>query len=527
MNFSVEKEKMERAIFVIDKLSEGVDPYTGEIFGDEHILNNPKVVRCLKYAEEVLKEALRIPARSGNNRDLLPFSITEEEINSIEYSETPVNITHICKMLNAVAKVEEKGMRKLTAVAVNDALAEMGVVKITSFNNKRKTILSEDYKNGYGISEKEAIYNGVKAVSIVYDKEGQKFIVDHLNEILEYINSTLEQKINEINSGAGDTPTVDSNGLAKEDTTIVSRDDPNVQIVIPEGFAPAILETGRTNSMPGENGKVKSIMPVDQWNNITKEDINKGIVVVDNAITYDGGQAVGSVPDFNEYVWIPMPDSSKFARIAWHGETLGNKITKRGYWEETSSTEYTEMVDSISINKGFYISRYEASEKNSTTAQSKRGQNPWVSVSQTTAKTASSNMKSEMNSHLIYGVEWDSILQWLLDSNATIGVETGGTNTIMISDVQSDSRSWGNYFNSVGGAETNSGRRNPSGTNEYWKVNNIYDLVGNVREWTQENYSTDTLRAVRGGDYYDDGGYNPAAIRVYIDEGNTYSGKRV
>ena len=79
-------------------------------------------------------------------------------------------------------------MRKLTAVAVNDALAEMGVVKITSFNNKRKTILSEDYKNGYGISEKEAIYNGVKAVSIVYDKEGQKFVVDHLNEILEYID---------------------------------------------------------------------------------------------------------------------------------------------------------------------------------------------------------------------------------------------------------------------------------------------------------------------------------------------------
>ena len=188
MNFSVEKEKMERAIFVIDKLSEGVDPYTGEIFGDEHILNNPKVVRCLKYAEEVLKETLRAPARSGNNKDLLPFSITEDEINSIEYSETPVNITYICKMLNAVAKVEEKGMRKLTAVAINDALAEMGVVKITSFNNKRKTLLSEDYKNGYGISEKEAIYNGVKAVSIVYDKEGQKFIVDHLNEILEYID---------------------------------------------------------------------------------------------------------------------------------------------------------------------------------------------------------------------------------------------------------------------------------------------------------------------------------------------------
>ena len=89
---------------------------------------------------------------------------------------------------------------------------------------------------------------------------------------------------------------------------------------------------------------------------------------------------------------------------------------------------------------------------NSTTAQSKRGQKPWIFVSRTEAKTASRNMKSEINSHLIYGVEWDSILQWLLDSKATIGAETSGTKTISIDDIQSDSRSWGNYLNSVGEA---------------------------------------------------------------------------
>ena len=353
------------------------------------------------------------------------------------------------------------------------------------------------------------------------------------SEILEYIDSTLEQKINEINSGAGggtgDTPTVDSNGLATEDTTITT-DDPNVQIVIPEGFAPAILETGRTDSMPGENGAVKSIMPKEQWNSITAEQINKGIVVVDYAITY-----TGSVPDFNEYVWIPISDSSKFARVAWNGPYLNGSSWQEGehplakssetkankYWEEADSN----MIYSVSINKGFYISRYEASEMNSTTAQSKRGQEPWVSVSQTEAKTASSNMKTEMNSHLIYGVEWDSILQWLLDSQAKIGADTVGEplQTIAIEDIQSDSRSWGNCSNSVGGAAENSGSRQPSGINEYWKVNNIYDLAGNVLEWTQENYSTGTIRANRGGNYYDDGDSFPAAYRYDNDEGYTYN----
>ena len=310
---------------------------------------------------------------------------------------------------------------------------------------------------------------------------------------------------------------VDENGLAKEDTTITT-DDPNVQIVIPKGFAPVILKTDRTDSLPGENGAVKEIMPKEDWNSITAEQINKGIVVVDNKITYDNGQTFGTVPDFNEYVWVPITDESKFVRNGWNRDTLGNETNKEEYWEETSSEEYTNMVNSVSINKGFYISRYEASEKDYTTAQSKRGQNPWVRVSYvsyTELVTASSNMKASINSHLIYGVEWDSVLQWLLDSNATIGAETSGTRTITDNDVQSDSRSWGNYLNSVGGAATDSGDLQPSGTNEYWKVNNIYDLAGNVSEWTQEKYSTGTLRAYRGGYYNDYGDDYPVAYRSY------------
>ena len=187
------------------------------------------------------------------------------------------------------------------------------------------------------------------------------------SEILEYIDSTLEQKINEINSGSGagggtgDTPTVDSNGLADKDTTIKAKDDPNVQIVIPEGFAPVILQTDRTDSMPGENGAVKELMPVEEWKNITSDQINKGIVVVDHIITYDDGQLSGTVPDFNEYVWIPISDSGKFRRVVWNGpyfdiasdymqvegsHPLSEEVlAKDKFWEETN----TDMLNSVEI----------------------------------------------------------------------------------------------------------------------------------------------------------------------------------
>ena len=373
--------------------------------------------------------------------------------------------------------------------------------------------------------------------------EYQKAASEEENE-LDKIDKYLEEKLKEIGGGSGggttdpETPIEPDNGLAKEDTTIVAVDDPNVQIVIPKGFAPVILQTGRTDSMPGQDGAVKEIMPVEQWNNITAEQINKGIVVVDHAITY-----TESVPDFNEYVWIPITDSSKFARVSWTtpygydengswgsgGRThlLAESSTLNRWWEDKTTSEYTDMIASVNRNKGFYISRYEASQKDSITAQSKRGQNPWVSVAQTTAITASSNMKTSIKSHLIYGIEWDSVLTWLLDSGAKIGAETGETKTITENDVQSDSSSWGNYSNSTGGAADKSGSRKPGGTNEYWKVNNIYDLAGNVSEWTQEKYSTGTIRADRGGYYVSDGDRYPAAYRYARTESNTLDYLRV
>ena len=322
-------------------------------------------------------------------------------------------------------------------------------------------------------------------------------------------------------------PNVDENGLAKENTTIKPDKNSHLQIVIPAGFAPAILQTGTTQSLPGKDGSVKNKMPASQWNNITADDINKGIVVVD--------------ADGNEFVWIPITDASKFTRTAWttaYGydangswqsnltipHQLAEKSTANRFWEDTSTTEYTNMVTSVTTNKGFYVARYEASaNSDSSKVQSKRGATAWR-ISQTDAITKSANYNSALNSHLMYGIEWDSILNWL-NGNATISSSTKGqTKPMKLADIQTNSCSWGNYRNSTGNAATNSGGSSPqkSGTSEYWKANNIYDLAGNVYEWTQEKYSTGTIRALRGGSYDSPGGYNPAAYRLRNDASITY-----
>ena len=366
-----------------------------------------------------------------------------------------------------------------------------------------------------------------------------------LNEIEKYFQNYLEggNPPEDPTDPPAPTPPVNEDGLATENVTIKPDPNSDLQITIPAGFAPAILATGTTQSGPGEDGSVARIMPADEWNNITTEDIDKGIVIVDNAITYDNGQATGTVPDFNEYVWVPITDSNNFKSTAWttaygydaNGDWVNgtgvthsiaitpttNEEKQNKYWEDYTTEEYTNMVASVEHYKGFYIGRYEASNNGSSIAQSKRNQTIWNNVSQTTAITASKNNTKTPNMHLIYGIEWDSTLNWLIE-NATISSSTAGVKkTITIDDIQTNSSSWGNYDNSTGDAATGKGTKRNTGYNESWKANNIYDLAGNVDEWTQEKYSTGTYRAARGGYCSNDGELGPAALRVYSSESGT------
>ena len=334
-----------------------------------------------------------------------------------------------------------------------------------------------------------------------------------LNEIEKYFKNYLE------GGNRGTTPStpeltgpVDENGLATENVTIITNEE-NVQIVIPAGFAPVILTgSNSTYSLPGQDGSVKEIMPYEQWSSITAEQINQGIVIVDHAITY-----TGTTPNFNEYVWVPIPNfEENFKRTAWTTWTgtanLANKLTEGAFWEDTTTQEYKDMEASISHYKGFYIGRYEGSEGRGSVAQSKRNQFVmWFNLTQLKAIEACKKSSIE-NMHLIYGIEWDSTLNWLLENAVIIS----GTNKKMeLEDLEIDSSSWGNYMEGTFANITN------TGNNESWKANNIYDLAGNIEEWTQERYSNANQIVLRGGLGMNEGIYEPVAERQFMEEDET------
>ena len=230
------------------------------------------------------------------------------------------------------------------------------------------------------------------------------------------------------------------------------------------------------------------------------------------------------------------------------------------------------MLKSVYENGGFYVGRYEAgiaenrtsnTDKNtdgkyimpSTAPVSKADAYPYTYVTRTQAQNLASNVNSgDKTSSLMFGVQWDLVLAFMhnkgniadstLTSNSTtIGnyrdsvfqlSQTGKYATM--SDGWSLSSTWNpstksttdfvdSSRNKIAQSSDGNAILVTTGTSEKNKVMNIYDVAGNVAEWTLEKTSnTDHPCADRGGGYSDTGSSCPAT--VHFDR-STYYGYNV
>ena len=167
--------------------------------------------------------------------------------------------------------------------------------------------------------------------------------------------------------------------------------------------------------------------------------------------------------------------------------------------------DFNNMVDSVEKYGGFYIGRYETGDLSKEEAVVRKGNTDigsqtWYAMYEKCKDLRGDNLN--IKTGMIWGNQWDRTLMWLMECNAE-NPETGKTKE----EVISDSTSWGNYrnatftyTNSSGVTATkneNSITRIPTGSTEYTKANNIYDLAGNVTDWTMEAYYTSS-RVCRG-----------------------------
>ena len=263
-----------------------------------------------------------------------------------------------------------------------------------------------------------------------------------------------------------------------------------------------------------------------------------GLVISDASADkekYKGQTTVGTDLEGNQFVWVPVDNIADYKRI-WY--------TGYGNFESFSEILPEDEKTSVETNKGYYIGRYEAGDQESTNAHAlrisssstsnkitvKAGQAPYNYVTRDEAKSLAEGFKTQQNysssvtTKLVSSYAWDTAIAFIQKTNSDYG----------------RSSEEGNYndsptFTYTGIADTEKNKRTKANgtrilipTGQTTAVNNIYDMGGNVFEWTTESCSgTGNPYTYRGGFCLGDFTESPAGYRVgSSDSASAYRGFR-
>ena len=243
--------------------------------------------------------------------------------------------------------------------------------------------------------------------------------------------------------------------------------------------------------------------------------------------------------------------TSTYVTTSGYSDTWYADNQNEGWLSETEyKTLKNSMLKSVYENGGFYVGRYEAGIIENRTSESatnsdgkytiegmpvpvtKADAYPYTYVTRTQAQNLASNVNSgTKTSSLMFGVQWDLVLAFmskdtakitstddLTTNSTTIGNYNDNLWTIKNAKAQYSSNS-GSTFNACPNPfkkESNSSILLTTGADSSFSVQNIYDIAGNVSEWTLEwTSSTGYSCTFRGGSYIYNGSNIPAAYRNY------------
>ena len=189
---ATELEIMIHAKGYLDKLANGINPLTNETLPDTDIVNQVRISRCLFYVSDVLRQViekggLKKPPKTAR----IPFALSAEQVSRFQIFEQPIYVTAIVERINSL--IEDENMKRLSHRSITTFLEREGYLFQYSDAEGKMKRAPTDRGKELGISTEERYSLRGNYQVVLYNRNAQQFILDHLNQIAE-INQTKKQQ---------------------------------------------------------------------------------------------------------------------------------------------------------------------------------------------------------------------------------------------------------------------------------------------------------------------------------------------
>ncbi len=176
----IDLEKLTKAREITLKMANGVNPLTGESIGKEHFLQDPRIIRCLFFIADALKQQLEETVYRVRRPS--SFIISPEEKEQIRFAEGKIGVNEFSKCVNKVLDLTRS--KKLTGVELNKRLKKMGFLteEETPDGKSRTTVNSQSLECGFETELRN--YNGNEYQMVLMNDKGKRYLLDNLETIM-------------------------------------------------------------------------------------------------------------------------------------------------------------------------------------------------------------------------------------------------------------------------------------------------------------------------------------------------------
>ncbi len=341
------------------------------------------------------------------------------------------------------------------------------------------------------------------------------------------------------------TGTLEDENLKSALNSYIGKDKYSIRGDKAKGWVVTIIENGKSYNIRS-TGSIKKVAVLPTQKGVTEPYLPSDDFEMDEGTSLDTGLVIKDSIG-NEYVWVEVPKTSEvyptagtkitsfgtdeYSKIETDLHTYTKDYRKTGYEDVyyppqvtedttgwfTNADKYNElkqkMLKSVYEHGGFWVGRYEAGiEKEADirkaktdtvtlTPVTKQNMYPYNYVTITQAKVLAEKVESgNCTSSLMFGVQWDLVLKCIEKKGKATVKELTENSTLKgnydnnqwnITNVKAKylARSGASYIACPQAKNQNLYGYSvvlTTGADESFSMMNIYDIAGNVMEWTLE-----------------------------------------